>query len=103
MSVDVSLPSTATLELLTNDTRRNILTTLWAADTPLTFTTIREHVGTPDSGRFNYHLQRLTQRCVQKTPEGYVLTPRGKEFVEALQAVPALGERSETVRFEDAL
>jgi DNA-binding transcriptional ArsR family regulator len=40
-------------------------------DYALSFTELLEATGVDDSGRFNYHLQRLTDHFVRKTDDGY--------------------------------
>lgn len=78
------------LQLVTDETRRAIVTTLWNADEPLRFSTLRRRAGIRDSGRFNYHLQKLRRRCVRDTGDGYALTAQGERFIAAMCAVPAL-------------
>lgn len=85
-----TLPPMESLQVLTDETRRAIVTTLRDADEPLQFSTLRRRAGIGDSGRFNYHLQKLRQRCVRTTEDGYELTPAGERFIAALCAVPAL-------------
>lgn len=64
---------------LADSTRLEILRTLWnATDNAATFTELRESVGMRDSGQFNYHLDKLTGRFVNKTEGGYVLTMAGQ-------------------------
>ncbi|PSQ15275.1 ArsR family transcriptional regulator [Halobacteriales archaeon QS_8_69_26] len=57
-------------------------------DPALSFSELRKRVGTRDSGRFNYHLDRLRGRFVEKHGEsdGYVLTPSGQKVVSAVLA-----------------
>ena len=45
------------------------------------YSSIREAVGIDDSGRFNYHLDRLTDEFVIKFGDAYRLTERGREIV----------------------
>jgi citrate synthase len=86
-----TLPPMESLRLVTDETRRAILTTLWNADEPLRFSTLRRRAGISDSGRFNYHLQKLRRRrCVRDTGNGYELTADGEQFIAAIRAVPAL-------------
>jgi len=58
------------------------------ADAPhdpyLSFSELRERVGTEDSGRFNYHLDRLRERFVEQTPEGYKLSHPGQRVVSTV-------------------
>ncbi|EMA57653.1 winged helix-turn-helix domain-containing protein [Halorubrum kocurii] len=48
------------------------------------FSELRERVGVSDSGRFNYHLDRLTGRFVQETDAGYELNAAGQKVVGAV-------------------
>ncbi|WP_396611680.1 winged helix-turn-helix domain-containing protein [Haloferax sp. S1W] len=73
--------------LLADETRLAILRTLAdTSDTPLTFSQLRERVGIADSGRFNYHLGKLTGRFVEKTDEGYELRLAGGLVIGAILA-----------------
>jgi len=62
---------------LSDDTRVGILRALWETDEPATFSQLREAVGVRDSGQFNYHLDKLVDRFVTRTEEGYELTQAG--------------------------
>jgi len=70
-------------ELLAEERRADVLRALAAhqrdhpRDPALSFSELRERAGVADSGNFNYHLGKLDGRFVQKTGEGYALTPRG--------------------------
>lgn len=87
---DGTLPSMEALHLVTNETRRAIVETLWEADdAPLRFTILRQRSGVEESARFNYHLQKLLGRCVRDAAPGYELTPRGERFIAAMCAVPS--------------
>lgn len=48
------------------------------------FSELRERVGVTDSGRFNYHLDKLTGRFVRETDAGYELNAAGQEVVGAV-------------------
>ncbi|WP_276257639.1 winged helix-turn-helix domain-containing protein [Haloglomus litoreum] len=89
--------SAAAFGAVANETRLSILRSLWAADGPQSFSTLREAVGVRDSGRFNYHLGELTGRFVRKASaddgedrddpgEGYVLTYAGEQVVGAVHS-----------------
>lgn len=86
-SQDASPDATAAFELLSNDTRLDILLALWEAYDPhastaaVRFSELRERVGVQDSGQFNYHLNKLEGPYVRKTEEGYVLQPLGLKLV----------------------
>jgi DNA-binding HxlR family transcriptional regulator len=92
---DDTLSPMETLQLVTDETRRAIITTLWNADEPLRFSTLRRRSGIAESARFNYHLQQLLERCVRDTGEGYELTVQGERFVAAMCAVPRLDEQAD--------
>jgi DNA-binding transcriptional ArsR family regulator len=86
-------------EVLGNETRVAILSALGGADAPVSFSALRDRVGMADSGRFNYHLDRLTGHFVRKRESGYELRRAGERVVEAVlsgavTAAPVL-ERTE--------
>jgi predicted RNA-binding Zn-ribbon protein involved in translation (DUF1610 family) len=73
--------------LLSDETRIAILRALWAADEkPVSFTDLRERVGNPNSGQFNYHLDKLQDHFVSKTDDGYEISQAGREVVRAVHA-----------------
>lgn len=79
--------------LLADDTRVAILRALWEADDDeASFSELRDAVGTRDSGRFNYHLDKLVGRFVTRTGDGYALTQAGKGINGAIQAGAFTGE-----------
>lgn len=70
-----------------DDTRVQILQALWEADNhELSFSELREAVGVRDSGQFNYHLGKLTEKFAVKGDDGYELTVAGANVVGALLA-----------------
>lgn len=71
-------------DLAGDETRLRIVRELNDADDPLPFGDLRERVGTDDPGRFNYHLQELTEHFVHKTEDGYQLAPPGRRVVGAV-------------------
>jgi DNA-binding transcriptional ArsR family regulator len=77
--------ATAVFDLLSDETRLRIVTTL-ARDrevdgaSGLRFSQLRERVGAADSGRFNYHLGKLRGDLVRKDGERYVLTETGRTY-----------------------
>lgn len=79
-------------ELLGNETRLAILLALWEAYDPgaaassVAFSELRERVGTPDSGQFNYHLGKLEGQFVDSTDDGYRLEPVGLKLVQTIIA-----------------
>jgi len=70
--------------VLGDETRIEILQTLGEADAPLSFSELREHVGTSDSGQFNYHLNKLKGHFIRKADIGYMLSQAGTRMVEAV-------------------
>jgi DNA-binding transcriptional ArsR family regulator len=57
------------------------------AEGGLRFSTLRSRVGVTDSGRFNYHLNRLRETLVRKVDGRYVLTDVGCRVAATLDAV----------------
>lgn len=73
--------------ILSDGTRIDILRALWEADgQEATFSELRDVVGMRDSGKFNYHLGKLTGRFVEKTDDGYELRPAGQHVVGSVLA-----------------
>ncbi|KTG30309.1 winged helix-turn-helix domain-containing protein, partial [Haloferax profundi] len=73
--------------LLADETRLAILRVLAdSPDEPLTFSQLRERVGVTDSGRFNYHLGKLTGLFVKKSDAGYEIRLAGWTVVGAILA-----------------
>lgn len=72
------------LSAIADESRITILQALWEADeTPASFSTIREATGIADSGKFNYHLDKLQPEFVRKREEGYELTAAGRKIIGA--------------------
>lgn len=74
--------------VLDSEVRLAILDSLYdrtVASGPLagnaTYSTIKADVGVEDSGRFSYHLDKLTDRFVTKTETGYRLAESGREVI----------------------
>jgi DNA-directed RNA polymerase subunit RPC12/RpoP len=72
--------------LVSDETRLAILEGLWRLEDPVSFSDLREEVGTRDSAQFNYHLGKLTDQFVHKTDEGYALRTAGERVVQAILA-----------------
>lgn len=86
--------------LLASETRLAIMLALWEAFDPfaegkwdpqseanvVSFSDLRERVGMPDSGKFNFHLGKLTGQFVEQTPDGYKLLPAGNKIVRTVIA-----------------
>jgi uncharacterized Zn finger protein len=98
------VPPADVFELVAHETRVGVLEALRAADGgPLSFGDIRAAVDVDDPGRCHYHVDRLVDRFVRRTDDGYVLTPAGWRLVGAVvsggltaslaaDSVPADGE-----------
>lgn len=86
ISVEHSPPETV-FGLLGNELRVAILRAL-AEDVnePQSFSDLRAAVGERDSGKFNYHLQKLEGVFVSGGEDGYELTLAGRQLVGALVA-----------------
>lgn len=50
------------------------------------FSELRQRIGHDDPGNFNYHLQRLSGRLIERTDDGYRLSQVGHRFVVALRS-----------------
>lgn len=74
-----------------DQTRLDILRALWEArleadrgERPVVpFSTLRERVGVRDSGRFNYHLDKLVPDFARSDDDGYTLTYAGARIIGA--------------------
>ncbi|MFB6139467.1 MAG: hypothetical protein ABEJ26_03425 [Halosimplex sp.] len=74
-----------TFGLLSDETRVRILVVLAEAPAEgVRFSELRSRVGVSDSGQFNYHLDRLRDRLVTRTGEGYALTETGAAVASLL-------------------
>lgn len=69
------------LSVLDNETRIDILRALAEAERALSFTELREQVGIRDTGKFNYHLQKLGAYFVRETEAGYELGHAGTRLI----------------------
>ena len=73
--------------ILSDVNRIGILRALWEADGhQASFSELRAAVGMRDSGKFNYHLGKLTSRFVRKTADGYELRTAGMHVIGAILA-----------------
>lgn len=78
--------------LLSDKIRLSILLALWEHQYPhgntrgATFSELRRRVGVRDSGKFNYHLDQLSDDFIERTEDGYVLTKAGARFVRTIVA-----------------
>lgn len=74
-------------QLLGDEMRTAILRAVWESpEDAVSFSTIRERAGSPDSGKFNYHLNRLSGHFLSRGEDGYRLTQAGREVVRAVMA-----------------
>jgi hypothetical protein len=83
--------SRRTFELLANETRLSIISTLGEASgeggyATLAFSELQEATGVEDNGQFNYHLKKLVGEFVEDREDGYALTLAG---IRACQAIVA--------------
>lgn len=73
--------------LLGDQMRIAILQAVWeSSEETNTFSEIRDQIGSPDSGKFNYHLNKLVGHFLSKSDGGYSLTQAGREVVRAVMA-----------------
>ena len=61
-------------------------------DDGVPFSRLRERVGVRDSGRFNYHLDRLEGRFVRRVENGYALRRSGRQLVRTVVAGTSIEE-----------
>jgi DNA-binding transcriptional ArsR family regulator len=93
----VGQQATEAFRILGNETRLAILLALWDAQEPggpvsedegmaLSFSALRERLGRPDSGQFNYHLNKLVGPFVEQSEAGYTLTPPAEQILHTILA-----------------
>jgi hypothetical protein len=72
------------LTAIAEASRISILQALWETDDRVaSFSEIRTATGISDSGKFNYHLDKLQPEFVRKREEGYELTAAGRKIIGA--------------------
>ncbi|MFD1644292.1 DUF7351 domain-containing protein [Haloarchaeobius litoreus] len=71
------LPPDEAFGLVAHETRVRVLEALLDAAEPLSFSELNDRVGMRDTGQFNYHLGKLTDRFVEERDDGYALTREG--------------------------
>ncbi|PSP17877.1 hypothetical protein BRC62_04165 [Halobacteriales archaeon QH_10_67_13] len=92
----------AVFDLLADETRLSIIRELADAHGAVPFAELRQRVGVRDSGRFNYHLDKLVGQFVAKTDAGYELTETGDRIDGALEAgTYTLADSIDPVALED--
>lgn len=73
--------------LFSHELRVDILLALWnAPEFRLAFSELREEVGARDSGKFNYHLSKLTGQFVGHVGDEYELLYPGHRVIDAIQS-----------------
>jgi hypothetical protein len=82
--------------LLGNEMRLDIVQALGEAETPLSFSALRERVGARDSGQFNYHLGKLVGTFVAGGDDGYSLRHPGLLVYGAVLAGSITAEAGQT-------
>ena len=90
----VDLTEEQLFELLGHEVRMEVLRVLWEtfefdayvtqSRDPVPFTDLRERAAYDGSGNFGYHLEKLVGTLVEKTAEGYLLSPLGYNIMRAL-------------------
>lgn len=96
---------TELFSLLGDETRLAILLALADASEPvnqeswnptgmniLSFSELRERVGSRDPGNFNYHLRELDGHFISHSDDGYKLSPAGKEIVRMVLSIAGFEE-----------
>lgn len=87
---EAGLPPSDAFGILGNDVRIAVLRALvdGVEEVPASFSALREAVGVSDSGRFNYHLQQLTDHFVEHDADagGYRLRYPGRKVARAVLA-----------------
>ncbi len=89
----VPLPLEDALSIVGQKTRADIIVALGEARTTdptvqatLEFSELMDRVAVEDSGRFNYHLDKLVDSFIEKRDDGYTLKLPGQLFYESLVA-----------------
>ncbi len=79
--------------LLADETRLDIIETLrHAENSPLSYGTLKNALAIRDSGRFNYHLDKLTGTFVSKTEDGYALSSSASALYQAVLSTRPIAE-----------
>jgi hypothetical protein len=87
----------AAFQLLSDETRLELLQALWEAHdpmdaSPVRFADLRESVTADDPGGIYYHLDKLTTHFVRQTDDGYELRESGKRIVRMLLSGTAIDD-----------
>lgn len=81
---DDCLPPDEAFAVLGNETRLAILLALNRSDGELAYSELKRQVGVYDSGRFNYHLDKLLGHFIDGTEGGYRLRDIGRRAAQAV-------------------
>ena len=84
-------------QLLSDETRLELLQALWELTdpmdaSPVRFAELRERISADDPGGIFYHLDKLTTHFVRRTDEGYELREAGKRIVRMLLSGTAIDD-----------
>lgn len=79
---------------LGNEVRVQALQVLGQAESPLSFTELRERVGIEDPGQFNYHLDKLRGHFIRQVGDKYALRETGSRVVQAVLSGSVTGTAS---------
>lgn len=80
--------------ILGNETRMNVMRVLWEEfnfqdyvmgnQEPISYSDIRKQLGNHDPGNLNYHLGELVELTIQRSEDGYTLTPLGYNLLRTI-------------------
>lgn len=88
MQPDEPMPPENAFELIGHDIRASIIRTLQEeyhdGTRELSYSDLKSRVGVPDSGRFNYHLQKLVGHFVEQVDGAYHLSYPGRKAASAI-------------------
>jgi hypothetical protein len=80
-------------QLLADETRLDIIEHLRCAeDGPVSYAEIKSALGIQDSGRFNYHLDKLSGTFISKSEEGYALSFSANTLYQAILSTRPIAE-----------
>ena len=91
-------PPHETFRTVGNETRLSVLHALWEVYDPdtgsssMSFSALRDAVDVADSGRFNYHLGKLTGTFITKSEGEYELTNAGLSLIQTIIGGAAIDE-----------
>jgi hypothetical protein len=86
-SVRETLSTEEAFRLFSHELRIDVLIALWRApEFRLAFSELQEAVGARDSGKFNYHLSKLTDQFVGHVGDEYELLYPGHRVIDAIQS-----------------